>query len=184
MTREEAIELINQLYMRADFTDEYGDFDDTEPYQEAIDFITDLLKNVGEDCISRKAVLNAMYELCDTGESLKENKWRDNPHIDAIVDAIEELPTIPQTDSVPKGVFDQVKWERDIAIEQLKDLGYGLGEKPRKQTDSVLKNIKAELMAELTELDNYQSKDDNVYCRINSCKRHINIIDKYIPKEE
>ena len=98
MTNEEAIELINQLYMRADFTDEYGDFDDTEPYQEAIDFITDLLKNVGGDCISRKAVLNAMYELCDTGESLKENKWRDNPHIDAIVDVINELPTIPQTD--------------------------------------------------------------------------------------
>jgi hypothetical protein len=28
-------------------------------------------------------------------------------------------------------VLDQIKWERDIAISQLKDLGYGLGEKPR-----------------------------------------------------
>ena len=47
-----------------------------------------------EDCISREAVLNAMYELCDTGESLKENKWRDNPHIDAITDTINDLPSV------------------------------------------------------------------------------------------
>jgi hypothetical protein len=26
---------------------------------------------------------------------------------------------------------DQIKWERDLAISQLKELGYGLGEKPR-----------------------------------------------------
>ena len=27
------------------------------------------------------------------------------------------------------GCFDQIKWERDIAIDQLKQLGYSLGEK-------------------------------------------------------
>ena len=27
--------------------------------------------------------------------------------------------------------YDQIKWERDIAIEQLKQLGYSLGEQPR-----------------------------------------------------
>lgn len=47
-----------------------------------------------EDCIRRQAVLNAMYELCNTGETLKENPWRDNPHIDAVVEAIEELPSV------------------------------------------------------------------------------------------
>lgn len=30
------------------------------------------------------------------------------------------------------GLMEQYKWERDIAISQLKDLGYELGEKPRK----------------------------------------------------
>lgn len=34
-------------------------------------------------------------------------------------------------DVVSRGVFEQVMWERDVAIEQLKDLGYGLGEKPK-----------------------------------------------------
>ena len=55
-----------------------------------------------EDAISRRAALDAMYALCDTGETLKENPWRDNPHIDAIIDAIENLPTvIPQEPKEP-----------------------------------------------------------------------------------
>ena len=28
-------------------------------------------------------------------------------------------------------VFDQIKWERDLAIQQLEELGYGLGERVR-----------------------------------------------------
>lgn len=51
-------------------------------------------KKQSGDAISRQAVLNAMYELCNTGETLKENPWRDNPHIDAVVEAIEELPLV------------------------------------------------------------------------------------------
>ena len=47
-----------------------------------------------EDAISRQAVLDAMYALCNTGETLKENPWRDNPHIDAITDAIDDLPPV------------------------------------------------------------------------------------------
>jgi hypothetical protein len=31
--------------------------------------------------------------------------------------------------TVSRGVFEQVRWERDIAISQLKKLGYGFGEK-------------------------------------------------------
>lgn len=38
-------------------------------------------------------------------------------------------------DSVSRGVYEQVLWERDIAIEQLKSIGLGLGEK----TDCVKK---------------------------------------------
>jgi hypothetical protein len=33
------------------------------------------IPNTCGDAISRKAVLDAMYELCDTGETLKENPW-------------------------------------------------------------------------------------------------------------
>ena len=47
-----------------------------------------------EDCISRQAAFDAMCALCDTGETLTENPWRDNPHIDAITNAIENLPSV------------------------------------------------------------------------------------------
>ena len=33
-------------------------------------------------------------------------------------------------DTVKRTTFEQVMWERDMAIDQLKQLGYGLGEKP------------------------------------------------------
>lgn len=36
MTPIEAIELINKLLLMADFTDEYGDMCDSEPYEEAV----------------------------------------------------------------------------------------------------------------------------------------------------
>jgi len=52
------------------------------------------IPNTCGDAISRQAVLDAMYALCGTGETLKENPWRDNPHIDAVVEAIEELPSV------------------------------------------------------------------------------------------
>ena len=32
-------------------------------------------------------------------------------------------------DAVSRGVYDQIKWERDIAIEQLAELGIGFGAK-------------------------------------------------------
>ena len=45
-------------------------------------------------------------------------------------DEIKELPPVtpkPKTECS----CDQIKWERDTAVAQLKELGYGLGEKPK-----------------------------------------------------
>lgn len=42
-----------------------------------------------------------------------------------------DLEQEPCEDMVSRGVFEQVMWERDVAIDQLKELGYGLGEKPK-----------------------------------------------------
>lgn len=36
MTRKEAIKWLNNLYIRADITDEYGDMEDMHPYEEAV----------------------------------------------------------------------------------------------------------------------------------------------------
>lgn len=34
-------------------------------------------------------------------------------------------------DTVSRSAYEQIMWERDTAVQQLKDLGYGLGEKPK-----------------------------------------------------
>ncbi len=39
---------------------------------------------------------------------------------------VRDMPTI---DTVPRGLFDQYKFERDVAIAQLDELGLSLGEK-------------------------------------------------------
>ena len=40
-------------------------------------------------------------------------------------------------DLISKSVLDQIKWERDVAIFQLHDLDYELGEKPRTDGDLI-----------------------------------------------
>ena len=49
----------------------------------------------------------------------------------ALEKGIAALEAEPCEDAVSRGVFEQVMWERDVAIDQLKELGYGFGEKPR-----------------------------------------------------
>lgn len=43
--------------------------------------------------------------------------------------AAAELDKLPAVDAVSRGVYDQIKWERDVAIEQLAELGIGFGAK-------------------------------------------------------
>jgi hypothetical protein len=42
-----------------------------------------------------------------------------------------------ETAQLDRGYMEQIKWERDLAIRQLADLGYGLGEKPRTNGDTI-----------------------------------------------
>lgn len=62
MLREEAIEYIHKLYMMADITDEYGDMDDTEPYETAIDMAVEALKFRGAYEIAVKAANKAFED--------------------------------------------------------------------------------------------------------------------------
>lgn len=44
MTREEAKTWLDRLYMKADITDEYGDMEDMQPYEEALDIAIERLE--------------------------------------------------------------------------------------------------------------------------------------------
>lgn len=41
----------------------------------------------------------------------------------------QEIDKAPTLDVVSRGVFDQVMWERNVALEQLEELGLSLGQK-------------------------------------------------------
>ena len=78
-----------------------------------------------DDLISRQAAIDALGEkpfAWGEYELGLQNQWEHD------VDAIKALrPVTPKTECS----CEQIKWERDMAIAQLNELGYGLGEKPR-----------------------------------------------------
>lgn len=48
---------------------------------------------------------------------------------DEVRDAIQRINNAPAVDAVSRGLFDQYKWERDVAISQLEELGISFGQK-------------------------------------------------------
>lgn len=56
---------------------------------------------------------------------------------DTFDNAKKALEQEPSGETVSLEAFKQVKWERDIAIEQLKELGYGLGQKIESSGDVI-----------------------------------------------
>ena len=50
----------------------------------------------------------------------------DKRGVETCIAVLEDAPTL---EVVSKSLFDQIKWERDIAIEQLEGLGLSLGQK-------------------------------------------------------
>lgn len=90
-------------------------------YDTALNMGVEALTSKPTDCISRQAAKNAVRD------ELKRNPTM------AIrtMNAIDNLPSAQPE----RGYIEQIRWERDTAIQQLKELGYGLGEKPRTQPD-------------------------------------------------
>ena len=48
---------------------------------------------------------------------------------DEIDEIIQRIKNTPAVDAVSKSLYDQIKWERDIALGQLEELGISLGQK-------------------------------------------------------
>ena len=84
MTREEAIKYLQDIGMRFVPTDQYGDYDDPQPYDDAIDMAIEALENKPtpcEKCIHvkscRKVIIlkNRTYKLikyCSQGAERRE----------------------------------------------------------------------------------------------------------------
>ena len=88
------------------------------PIKEALDMaIKALEQEPCEDAISRDAAIDliADFELS----------------MDEVVRGIHALPSVTPQEPKTECSCEQIKWERDTAIAQLKELGYGLCEKPK-----------------------------------------------------
>ena len=55
-----------------------------------------------------------------------DTQWEYKKALCVLKDTIDQMPEV---DAVSRGLFEQYKWERDIAIEQLEELGLSLGQK-------------------------------------------------------
>lgn len=98
-----------------------------------------------DDTISRQAVINLIKRSINFKNIVFEGRRYDlleSEDEGAMLHDVEALPSA-QPD---RGSIEQIKWERDLAIQQLKDLGYGLGEKPRTNGDLIDRHLIAELV--------------------------------------
>lgn len=68
---------------------------------------------------------NIVKELNDIKRRMYGTQFEQDMII--IADAISFIQNAPTVDAIPKGVLDQVRWERDIAMDQLKDHGIPFG---------------------------------------------------------
>jgi len=66
MTREEAKNWLRKLYARADITDEYGDMEDMQPYEEALDMAISALSDYDK-------LMTIAQQLAFENEELREN---------------------------------------------------------------------------------------------------------------
>lgn len=72
------------------------------------------------DCISRSALLEQ--------SRIEEKAAHNHLYGNSVVD-VSDIENAPSLDVVLKGTYEQVRWERDVAISQLESYGVSLGEK-------------------------------------------------------
>ena len=72
------------------------------------------------DLIDRNALVNNLELMA---------KYQPEHKQSTILGVCMTIKSAPTIDAVSMGVFEQVKWERDVAIAQLEELGIGFGQK-------------------------------------------------------
>ena len=172
MTNEQAIKIIKGRNFRC-----VECIDRSEECCEALDMAIQSLEYTDCDLINRDALLEKMwsdfyklqeehekeqgYEYIGTKRCLEQNGF------ECALKTVINFPKSEQTDGdlISKSVLDQIKWERDVAISQLHDLGYELGEKPRTDGDLISRQAVIDLLNRLIEVERKQGTDVMNYGR-------------------
>lgn len=83
------------------------------------------------------------------------------------------LDKIPAADVVSRATFEQAMWERDVAIQQLKDLGVGFGEKadvaPVVRCDECIHQENCMRQIVFWERDNVLEQNTSKYHKLEFC---------------
>ena len=104
-------------------------------YRDDCEFYEKERGDMADDLISRDAVIyyikGHIHEIIT--ESGEDKNAHTNRVLRALINGVETMPPVnpqePCGEIVSLEAFKQVMRERDIAIEQLKELGYGFGQK-------------------------------------------------------
>lgn len=92
MAREEAIELLRDMNLQFTPTDQWGDYDDPEPYDDN--------PSATQDCISREAVMSQLQTIADAAHKIYDHRVNDAPDylaravIDDAQRCIKLLPSV------------------------------------------------------------------------------------------
>lgn len=65
-----------------------------------------------------------MKEYIERETLLHKIRWASSAE-----EAVMSVRRIPAADVISKGLYEQIKWERDVALAQLEEYGVSLGEK-------------------------------------------------------
>lgn len=92
-----------------------------------------------DDLISRQAAIDAFFTATSDGDKAEwcEYVIKTLPSVQTITPCYLDSPCEYQNEDIelipfaPTENIDQIRRERDVAIQQLADLGYGLGEKQK-----------------------------------------------------
>lgn len=129
MTNKQAKEIM--LKLKKEITNDFDVLEDKE--KEAF--------NKAIEALEQEPCDKCVYlESCEVSEYDKDHIWYKGHQYISLRRFLEvktETKQEPCTDDVSRGVFEQVKWERDIAIEQLHELGYELGQKIEPCEDAI-----------------------------------------------
>ena len=96
--------------------------------------------------MTREEAIKLLKWVLSEGKECEDLVYHDVSVKEATEMAVKALEQT-NGDLISKSVFDQIKWERDVAVSQLHDLGYELGEKPK--TDGDLAALKCFNIREL-----------------------------------
>ena len=79
-------------------------------------------------------------------------------------------------------IMEQIKWERDVAIEQLKELGYGLGEKIRTDEDCISREEVCDYIAEFVNHEYATDREREMVKHIIDGIQHLPSVQSMRPK--